>query len=166
MSFHTTIARLREASYSAPAAGEDPNTCRVRRQDLRESLHLIDRLDADLRGSSLISQGPPAAVTLPPEVRTAAARLTKLAQETRAIYGQDTCAGGEPSYPAWTDDILTLANFADGRPLDAPTTPTEACNHEYGAEPKNARHGGPWRAVCMKCGHAPSAVQEQGERNA
>lgn len=55
MSFHTTIARLREASYAAPAAGENPDTCRVDRQDLRTILHLIDRLDADLQRVALAS---------------------------------------------------------------------------------------------------------------
>ncbi|WP_454703415.1 hypothetical protein [Achromobacter pestifer] len=55
MSFHTTIARLREASYAAPAAGENPDTCRVGRQDLRTTLHLIDRLDADLQRAALAS---------------------------------------------------------------------------------------------------------------
>lgn len=55
MSFHTTIARLREASYAAPAAGENPDTCRVGRQDLRATLHLIDRLDADLQRAAQAS---------------------------------------------------------------------------------------------------------------
>ncbi|ADP15360.1 hypothetical protein [Achromobacter xylosoxidans] len=66
MSFHTTIARLREASYAAPAAGEDPNTCRVGRQDLRTTLHLMDRLDADVRCSSMLVQGMLAAAPTPP----------------------------------------------------------------------------------------------------
>lgn len=57
MSFHTTIARLREASFAAPVAGENPNTCRVGRQDLRTALHLIDRLDADLRQAGAVVQG-------------------------------------------------------------------------------------------------------------
>jgi len=55
MSFYTTIARLREASYAAPAAGENPETCRVGRHDLRTTLHLIDRLDADLQRVALAS---------------------------------------------------------------------------------------------------------------
>lgn len=57
MSFHTTIARLREASFAAPAAGENPNTCRVGRQDLRTALHVIDRLDADLRQAGTLAHG-------------------------------------------------------------------------------------------------------------
>lgn len=61
MSFHTTIARLREASRAASVAGEDPNTCRVGRQDLRTALHLIDRLDADLRQAGMLSQRAPVA---------------------------------------------------------------------------------------------------------
>ncbi|MDT4824326.1 hypothetical protein FQZ97_575730 [compost metagenome] len=116
MSFHTTIARLREASFAAPAAGENPNTCRVGRQDLRTALHLIDRLDADLRRSSTLTQGAPVEFPGPgPKLQAAAVRLTKLANETRAIYGQETCAGGEPAYPSWTDDVLVLADFAQGK---------------------------------------------------
>ncbi|KAG1374860.1 hypothetical protein G6F59_018376 [Rhizopus arrhizus] len=46
------------------------------------------------------------------EQQAAAARLTRLAQETRAIYGRETCAGGEPAYPTWTDDVLALAALA------------------------------------------------------
>lgn len=61
MSFHTTIARLREASRAASLAGEDPNTCRVGRQDLRTALHLVDRLDADLRQAGMLSQCAPVA---------------------------------------------------------------------------------------------------------
>lgn len=57
MSFHTTIARLREASFAAPVAGENPNTCRVGRQDLRTALHVIDRLDADLRQAGTLAHG-------------------------------------------------------------------------------------------------------------
>jgi hypothetical protein len=38
--------------------------------------------------------------------------LTKLAQETRAIYGQETSGGGEPAYPSWTGDVLLLAALA------------------------------------------------------
>ncbi|WP_338881502.1 hypothetical protein WHX56_13940 [Achromobacter veterisilvae] len=113
MSFHTSIARLREASYGAPATGENPNTCRVRREDLRTALHVIDRLDADLRQAGVITHGALDSPTCPaPKLRAAAARLTKLAQETRAIYGQETHAGGEPTYPAWTDDVLLLAALA------------------------------------------------------
>ncbi|SSW67229.1 hypothetical protein AVE30378_02515 [Achromobacter veterisilvae] len=56
MSFHTTIARLREASFAAPAAGDNPNICQVRREDLRSALHLIDRLDADVRQAGVITQ--------------------------------------------------------------------------------------------------------------
>jgi len=48
MSFHTTIARLREAS-SSRVRGEAPDTCRVQREDLRIALNIIDRLDADVR---------------------------------------------------------------------------------------------------------------------
>jgi len=62
MTFHTAIARLREASYAAPSAGEGPNTCLVGRHDLRTALHVIDRLDADLRRVGVISHG---AVTEP-----------------------------------------------------------------------------------------------------
>lgn len=57
MSFHTTIARLREASYAAPLASENPNTCRVGRQDLRTALHIIERLDADLRQAGTLVHG-------------------------------------------------------------------------------------------------------------
>lgn len=57
MSFHTTIARLREASFAAPVTGENPNTCRVGRQDLRTALHVIDRLDADLRQAGTLAHG-------------------------------------------------------------------------------------------------------------
>lgn len=57
MSFHTTIARLREASYAAPLARENPNTCRVGRQDLRTALHIIERLDADLRQAGTLVHG-------------------------------------------------------------------------------------------------------------
>jgi len=57
MTFHTAIARLREASYAAPSAGEGPNTCLVGRHDLRTALHVIDRLDADLRRVGVISHG-------------------------------------------------------------------------------------------------------------
>lgn len=109
MSFHTTIARLREAA-AARVKGEAPETCRVRREDLRVALHVIDRLDSDLRQAGALTQDTAAAGYQPtPELRAAAARLTRLAQETRAIYGQETCAGGEPAYPSWTDDVLTLA---------------------------------------------------------
>lgn len=57
MSFHTTIARLREASYAAPLARENPNTCSVGRQDLRTALHIIERLDADLRQAGTLVHG-------------------------------------------------------------------------------------------------------------
>lgn len=57
MSFQTTIARLREASYAPAAAGENPSTCRVDRQDLRTALHVIDRLDADLRHAGVLTHG-------------------------------------------------------------------------------------------------------------
>lgn len=57
MTFQTTIARLREASYAPPAAGENPSICRVDRQDLRTALHVIDRLDADLRHAGVITHG-------------------------------------------------------------------------------------------------------------
>lgn len=57
MSFQTSIARLREGAYAPPAAGENPNTCRVNRQDLRTALHVIDRLDADLRNTGVITHG-------------------------------------------------------------------------------------------------------------
>lgn len=180
MSFHTTIARLREASYAAPAAGENPNTCRVRREDLRTALHVIDRLDADLRQAGVITHGesaglptfdawyaahhndstfehdhmrPGTSFTIAamalaqllrdyvsdmarstgaarpgseqpkpdghphatPEQQAAVMRLTRLAGEARAIYGQETYAGGEPTYPAWTDDVLVLAGSVQGK---------------------------------------------------
>lgn len=57
MTFQTTIARLREASYAPATAGENPSTCRVDRQDLRTALHVIDRLDADLRHAGVITHG-------------------------------------------------------------------------------------------------------------
>lgn len=109
MSFHTTIARLREAAV-ARVQGETPETCRVLREDLRVALHVIDRLDGDLRQAGALTQGAlPTAHPNRPELQAAAARLTKLAQETRAIYGQETYAGGEPGYPCWTEDALALA---------------------------------------------------------
>ncbi len=57
MTFQTTVARLREASYAPPAADENPSICRVDRQDLRTALHVIDRLDADLRHAGVITHG-------------------------------------------------------------------------------------------------------------
>lgn len=54
MSFHTTIARLREASGSC-VRGEAPDTCRVRREDIRIALDVIDRLDADLRQAGILA---------------------------------------------------------------------------------------------------------------
>lgn len=115
MSFHTTIARLREAA-AARVQGEASETCCVQREDLRVALHVIDRLDSDLRQAGVLNQGTAAAGYQPtPELRAAAARLTRLAQETRAIYGQETCAGGEPAYPSWTDDALALVEHARGK---------------------------------------------------
>lgn len=115
MSFHTTIARLREAA-AARVKGEAPETCRVRREDLRVALHVIDRLDSDLHQAGVLTQGTAAASRQPPpELQAAAVRLTRLALETRAIYGQETCAGGEPAYPSWTDDVLALAGHAQNK---------------------------------------------------
>ncbi|MBO1013459.1 hypothetical protein IPU70_07865 [Achromobacter sp. SD115] len=112
MSFHTTIARLREAA-AARVQGEAPETCRVQREDLRVALHVIDRLDRELRHAGVLTHGTAADGPQPtPELQAAAARLTKLARETRAIYGQEMCAGGEPAYPSWTDDVLALAGHA------------------------------------------------------
>lgn len=71
MSFHTTIARLREASFAAPVAGENPNTCRVGRQDLRTALHVIDRLDADLRQAGTLAHGAVDAAPRPVNVPVA-----------------------------------------------------------------------------------------------
>ncbi len=108
MSFQTTIARLREAA--APCVqGEASDTCHVRREDVRIALHVIDRLDGELRQAGILSQPDPAPIVSPkPELLAAVARLTKLARETRAIYGQETSAGGEPAYPSWTDDVFAL----------------------------------------------------------
>ena len=112
MSFHTTIARLREAATTR-AAGDDSDHCSVRREDLRVAVHVIDRLDADLRQTSALSHEPVASAPRPSHAHQAAAvRLTKLAQETRAIYGQETSGGGEPAYPSWTGDVLLLAALA------------------------------------------------------
>ncbi|WP_175207182.1 hypothetical protein [Achromobacter anxifer] len=111
MSFHTTIARLREAA-AGRVRGEAAETCQVQREDLRIALHVLDRLDSDLRQAGVLSQGAVLTSQLPaPDLQAAATRLTKLAQETRAIYGQETCAGGEPGYPCWTDDALALAGL-------------------------------------------------------
>ncbi|WP_054432440.1 hypothetical protein [Achromobacter sp. 2789STDY5608633] len=96
MSFHHNLARLRDAAATS-VRGEAPDSCRVRREDLRAVLYVIDRMEAD----------QPAA-NAAPSLNAAAARLTKLAQETRAIYGQETSAGGEPAYPSWTDDVFAL----------------------------------------------------------
>lgn len=60
MSFHTTIARLREAA-AARVKGEAPETCRVQREDLRVALHVIDRLGSDLRQAGVLTQGTVAA---------------------------------------------------------------------------------------------------------
>ncbi|WP_258129199.1 hypothetical protein [Achromobacter anxifer] len=115
MSFHTTIARLREAA-AARVQGEAPETCRVRREDLRVALHVIDRLDSDLRQAGVLARDVESRRhPHTPELQAAAARLTKFAQETRAIYGRETCAGGEPAYPSWTDDVLALATVAQGK---------------------------------------------------
>ncbi|MGB3432429.1 hypothetical protein [Achromobacter sp.] len=115
MSFHTTIARLREAA-AARVQGEAPETCRVQREDLRVALHVIDRLDSDWRQAGVLTQGTAAAGRQPtPELQAAAARLTRLARDTRAIYGQETCAGSEPAYPSWTDDVLALAGHAQSK---------------------------------------------------
>lgn len=54
MSFHTTIARLREAAHSH-SPGEAAGSCRVSREDLRVALLVIDRLDADARRSGLLT---------------------------------------------------------------------------------------------------------------
>lgn len=96
MSFHLNVARLRAAAATR-IQGEAPESCRVLREDLRAVLYVVDRMEAD--------QAAPAS---PPRLQAAAARLTKLAQETRAIYGQETSAGGEPAYPSWTDDVFAL----------------------------------------------------------
>lgn len=58
MSFHTTIARLREAAH-AHSPGEVPGSCRVSREDLRVALHVIDRLDADARRAGLVAYEAP-----------------------------------------------------------------------------------------------------------
>ena len=96
MSFHHNLARLRDAAATR-VRGEAPDSCRVLREDLRALLYVIDRMEAD----------QPAANAAQP-LHAAAARLTRLAQETRAIYGQETSAGGEPAYPSWTDDVFAL----------------------------------------------------------
>lgn len=112
MSFHTTIARLREAA-TARAGGDNADHCSVRREDLRVAVHVIDRLDADLRQTSALSHETAADAPRPTHAHQAAAlRLTKLAQETRAIYGRETSGGGEPAYPSWTGDVLLLASLA------------------------------------------------------
>jgi len=54
MSFYTTIARLREATHSH-VPGEAPDSCRVSREDLRIALYVIDRLEADVRQTGLLS---------------------------------------------------------------------------------------------------------------
>ncbi|CUI30259.1 hypothetical protein [Achromobacter xylosoxidans] len=100
MSFHLNLARLRDAAATR-TRGEAPDSCRVLREDLHAVLYVVDRMAAD--------QPAPAAE---PRLQAAAARLTKLAQETRAIYGQETCAGGEPAYPSWTDDVFALVAAA------------------------------------------------------
>jgi hypothetical protein len=115
MSFHTTIARLRVAATTR-AAGDDSDHCCVRREDLRVAVHVIDRLDSDLRQANTATLS--AAFTPPrsaPELQAAATRLTKLAYETRTIYGQVTCAGGKPAYPTWTDDVLAIAGLVQTR---------------------------------------------------
>ncbi|MFM9895772.1 hypothetical protein [Achromobacter xylosoxidans] len=96
MSFHLNVARLRDAAATR-IQGEAPESCRVLREDLRAVLYVVDRMEA--------GQTAPAS---PPRLQAAAARLAKLAQETRAIYGQETSAGGEPAYPSWTDDVFAL----------------------------------------------------------
>jgi hypothetical protein len=112
MSFHTTLARLREAATSR-AADDNPDHCSVRRDDLRVAVHVIDRLDADLRQTSALSRETVADALRPTHAHQAAAvRLTKLAQETRAIYGPETSGSGEPAYPSWTGDVLLLASLA------------------------------------------------------
>jgi hypothetical protein len=102
MSFHLNLARLRDAAATR-VRGEAPDSCRVLREDLRAVLYVVDRLDA----------GQPTAGAAP-HLQAAAARLTKLAQETRAIYGQETSAGGEPAYPSWTDDVFALVAAKGG----------------------------------------------------
>lgn len=112
MSFHTTIARLREAVHSH-TPGEAPGSCRVSREDLRVALDVIYRLDADLRRSgTLTSDTLRHASRITQDHQAAAVRLTKLAQETRAIYSRETFGGGEPVYPSWTGDVLLLAALA------------------------------------------------------
>ncbi|WP_313461489.1 hypothetical protein [Achromobacter sp.] len=112
MSFHTTIARLREAATTR-AAGDNSDHCSVRRDDLRVAIHVIDRLDADLRQTGALSHEAAADAPRPTHAhRAAAVRLTQLAKETRAIYGRETSGGGEPAYPSWTGDVLLLASLA------------------------------------------------------
>ncbi|EHK65256.1 hypothetical protein [Achromobacter arsenitoxydans] len=79
MSFHTTIARLREATASH-VRGEAPETCRVQREDLHIALHVIDRLDSDLRQAGALVHGAVHA-TRPPVVGEAQA----VAWETNGI---------------------------------------------------------------------------------
>ncbi|WP_260469504.1 hypothetical protein [Achromobacter denitrificans] len=85
MSFHTTIARLREASYAAPLAGENPNTCRVGRQDLRTALHIIERLDADLRQAGTLVHGAVDTAAQPASAPAAGEAVAALIRERRYL---------------------------------------------------------------------------------
>ena len=120
MTFHTTIARLREASYAAPSAGEDPNTCRVGRHDLRTALHVIDRLDADLRRAGVLSHG---AVTEPAPI-PAGWELVDALRESLLWTASSLAAVGKEQDVITLEgrkrtigEILDEANAA----LDAPT---------------------------------------------
>ncbi len=119
MSFHTTIARLREASYAAPAAGEDPNTCRVGRQDLRTALHVIDRLDADLRQAGELAQGAADAAARQVSAHVADARLRGLrGLVEQAISWIETGGGRADSLCA--DLRKALASAPVAKPKRAP----------------------------------------------
>lgn len=41
------------------------------------------------------------------------ARVRTLAEDARKQYGQEIAAGGEPTYPAWIDDVLAVCELAE-----------------------------------------------------
>lgn len=46
-------------------------------------------------------------------------RLRALARDTRAQYGTETAAGGEPAYPAWVDDVTAVCDELERLLADA-----------------------------------------------
>jgi len=75
-------------------------------------------------------------------------RLRALARDTRAQYGTETAAGGEPAYPAWVDDVAAVCDELERLRASGP------CAHVWEGRPIDGSTSAnvPSVAVCRECG--------------